>query len=136
MHPAASFVHWYHEQLTLWFSGAGDRDSVWKALVDHTSGEMAIVFPSGKRWSGQRLLESMEDAFGTSPRFRASISDLEIVHVGENHAMVAYTEVQQGARRSAAYNERTALALLLRDGAAWTWRFVQETGKPESQPSA
>ena len=127
VHPAAAFVVWFHDQLSRWFSGEGNREEIWTALVAHTPPEMAIVYPSGKRLSGQALLRSIEDGFATSPGFRAIISELEVVLSEPTHAVVSYTETQQGARRSRSENTRSALALVIRDEDRWTWRFIQET---------
>ena len=126
-HPAAAFVYWFHDQLSRWFSGEGNREQVWTALVAHTPPEMAIVYPSGKRLSGQELLRSIEDGFATSPGFSATISELEVVRSEPTHAVVCYTETQRGARRSQSENTRSALALVICDEGRWTWGFIQET---------
>ena len=124
---ACAFVSWFHDQLSRWFAGKGNRDEVWRALVAHTPKDMSIVYPSGKRLSGQELLRSIEDGFGASPGFNASVSDLEVVLSATTHAVVSYIETQRGARRSESENTRSALALVSRDGDRWKWRFIQET---------
>ena len=128
-HPAATFVRAYHATLTEWFSGAGDRKRVWSRLEEGTPANMTLVYPSGERLDGSAFLESVRGAWGQSPGFDASITNLELVHEGANHVVVAYVELQRGARQSASINARSALALIVRDGGSWKWRFVQETAQ-------
>ena len=128
-HPAATFVHAYHASLTQWFSGTGDRDRVWSSLEESTPIDMTLVYPSGERLDGSAFLLSIRDAWGQSPGFEASIRNLELVHEGTNHAVVAYVEFQRGARQSDPVNARSALALIVRNGGSWKWRFVQETSQ-------
>ena len=128
-HPAATFVHAYHATLTQWFSGTGDRGRVWSRLEEGTPVDMTLVYPSGERLDGSAFLESIRSAWGKSPGFEASITNLELVHEGADHAVVAYVELQRGARQSATVNARSALALLVRHGDSWKWRFIQETAQ-------
>jgi len=126
-HPATTFVHAFHADLTRWFSGTGDREVVWSRLAEGTSPDMVLVYPSGRRLGGGELLQSIEELHGTSPGFEATISDLELIRGGQSFAVVSYVETQTGARQSRADNRRSALAVIVRDSDHWQWRFIQET---------
>ena len=126
-HPAITFVHAFHADLTRWFLGTGDRQAVWSRLAQATSPEMVLVYPSGRRLRGDELLKSIEDLRGKSPGFEASISELELIRGDESYAVVSYVETQTGARQSKADNQRSALAVIVREGDDWQWRFIQET---------
>lgn len=96
---------------------------------------MVLVYPSGRRFTGAGFLESIEDLYGSSPGFVATISDLELIQGDEHYAAVAYVESQTGARRSTPNNRRSALAVVVRDGNHWAWRFIQETALDSDQPA-
>lgn len=129
-HPAIAFVHAFHADLTDWFAGTGDRDSTWASLARACPTDMQLVYPSGGRHTGASFLGSIEDRHGKSPGFRAEIEDAELVHEGAEHALIAYVEVQRGARASHASNRRSALGLALHTPSGWVWRFIQETALP------
>ena len=134
-HPAAAFVHAFHADLTHWFAGTDDRAAVWSRLTGSVSDDMVLVYPSGQRLRGEEFLRTIQDRYGTSPGFVASISDLELVQGDANHGVVAYVEAQTGARASAVSNRRSAFALVQRAGDRWVWRFIQETALADQQPS-
>lgn len=127
-----AFVAAFHESLTDWFSGAGPRETVWSRLVQACPASMVLIYPSGTRLSGGAFLETIETRFGSSPGFEAWVTDVEVVHLGEASATVAYVEAQTGARSSADENRRSALAALDRVDGRWRWRFIQETAMPSS----
>ena len=129
-HPAKAFVREFHADLTAWFSGDSPMDQVWRQLERATHPEMVLVYPSGERLSGAAFLKSIESLHGRSPGFVASVSDIELVYADDDRAVVSYKETQTGARQSAAENQRSALALVVRQGGVWTWRFIQETALP------
>lgn len=126
-----AFVVAFHENLTAWFSGMGERAEVWARLVAACPASLTLVYPSGTRLQGDAFTASIEDRFGSSPGFTARIEDPELVHRTEDTAVVAYVEAQSGARASTAENRRSALAVVERDGVAgWRWRYIQETALP------
>ena len=130
-HPAKAFVYAFHADLSRWFTGDGDREAVWSRLVRGTSPDMVLVYPSGRRLNRAELLQSIEGLHGKSPGFEASISELELIRGNEDYAVVSYVETQTGARQSKADNQRSALAVIVRDGNEWRWRFIQETALDE-----
>lgn len=126
-HPAIAFVRSFHEDLTRWFAGTDQRASVLGRLRDAVSPEMVLVYPSGTRLTGARFIESIEPLYGSSPGFTASIESPSLIRADTDYALVSYIETQTGARQSATANERSAFALIERDGNRWRWRFIQET---------
>lgn len=130
VHPAVEFVHAFHSDLTDWFAGHRERASVHERLARSLHDEMVLVYPSGNRLLGREFLASIAELYGASPHFVASISNVELIRGDEDHAVVAYVETQTGARNSESENQRSALALIVRCGDGWRWRFIQETGRP------
>ena len=128
----AAFVRRFHDDLTAWFSGSGDAQETWESLSIACPAEMRLVYPSGRRLSGAAFLSSIADRFGASPGFAAAVEQIEVLHHAEPHAVVAYVELQIGARKSAANNGRSALALLRRAGRGWAWQAIQETDQPDA----
>ncbi|MEM7157772.1 MAG: hypothetical protein AAF799_33335 [Myxococcota bacterium] len=129
--PVAAFVHAFHDDLTAWFSGSGDRTEVWARLEAACRPLQGLVYPSGTRLTGPEFLDTIADRFASSPGFVAAIENLEVVHQASDHAVVAYHEVQAGARQSSTRNRRAALALVALTGEGCTWRFIQETALPD-----
>lgn len=127
LHPAEAFVHDFHRDLTLWFSGAGEAAQVWARLQATTPADMTLVYPSGRRLAGAAFLDTIRDRHGGSPGFEARVEAVRIVAHGPEHAVVAYTEIQRGAKQSTSVNQRTALAVVERHDGAWRWRYIQET---------
>lgn len=125
------FVHAFHRDLTGWFSGRGSRTEIWQRFEATSPPEMKLVYPSGARLTGAVFLSSIQDRFGTSPSFEATVSEVEELVVAPNHAVIAYTETQTAAQNSQAVNRRSALAVLGRQDGQWCWRFIQETAFPE-----
>lgn len=135
-HPAAHFVHAFHEQLTRWFSGSHEREATLAALAATCPPTMSLVYPSGLELSGDAFIDSIAGLHGKSPGFEATITDLELLHAGPEHAVVRYVEGQTGAKQSAASNRRSAFALIERSEGRWRWRHIQETAMPSEAEEA
>ncbi|MEM7435136.1 MAG: DUF4440 domain-containing protein [Myxococcota bacterium] len=129
-HPVVPFVRAFHEDLSRWFSGSGDRDTVSERLRAAVHPDMVLIYPSGRRLTGEAFLESIAELFGSSPGFVARVSDVNVIQSDDRHAVVAYVETQSGARQSAGHNVRAALAAVVVRGDACQWRFIQETALP------
>ncbi|MEM7135221.1 MAG: DUF4440 domain-containing protein [Myxococcota bacterium] len=129
-HPVVPFVHAFHEDLSRWFSGSGDRDATAERLRAAVHPNMVLIYPSGRRLAGKAFLDSIEDSFGSSPGFVARVSEVNVIQGDDTHAVVAYVETQSGARQSAGHNVRAALAVVVVRGEACQWRFIQETALP------
>ncbi len=132
MSDAQTFVRGFHDDLSRWFSGRGDRDETWRALQHATPPDMTLVYPSGARLTGAAFLDSVRDRHGASEGFVASVSEVRVVARGAEHVVVSYVESQTGAQRSTAHNQRSALAVIDTRGPRWAWRFIQETALPEA----
>ena len=127
MESCAEFVAEFHADLTRWFSGEGDRQTVWESLSRATPDDMVLVYPSGTSLSGAEFLRSIAERFGSSPGFVASVSDVRTIAEAPGHVAVAYVEEQSGAQQSVSINRRSALAIVNRHDDGWTWRYIQET---------
>ena len=130
-----AFIRDFHAGLTGWFSGDGDRPASWEIIAQACPPPMVLIYPSGARLEGAGFLASIEARFGASPGFEAVIEAPEVLRCGPDDAVIAYVEVQRGARQSTAENRRAALAYLTRrdhGGPAdrWAFRFIQETALP------
>ena len=130
-HPVAAFVHAFHDDLTAWFAGTGERAEVWARLEAACRPLQRLIYPSGGQMTGPQFLDTIADRFGASPGFEATIENLEVVQDAPDHAVVAYHELQAGARQSASNNRRAALAVVVRSEDGCTWRFIQETALPD-----
>ncbi len=123
----AEFVSQFHANLTAWFSGADDSGAVWSALEQACPGNMVLVYPSGAKLSGAEFLQSIKNNPRNNLRFLATVEHIEVLSESQDLAVVAYVEVQTGAKMTATENRRSALAMVQPGPHGWCWRYIQET---------
>lgn len=127
-----------HDFIAAWFRGeiAQSAERFRAGLADRLAPGLVNIQPAGRALTGAELLSSIERGHGTNTRFEIEIRDVQVLFVSEHDGLVlaTYTEVQRGARSSAAENTRVCTALLQRRGATdpFTWLHIHETA---SRPS-
>lgn len=119
-----------------WFNGTIPKTAFEADFLDRMSKDLAYILPGGNRLGLDELAPAIREGYGSNPKFRIAIGDVQVRWVFDGHVLATYVEWQRNAMASKPPDNGRISTVLFKGPEPLKWLHIHETWLPAEKMSA